>query len=153
MHSPYGKSLTATVYTVCNGRVLLHLHKKYNTWFPVGGHLEANELPHIAALREAKEECGLSVTLIDARKEDQTLDLGRVVRIPSPFLICHEGIGHDEEFLDFIYIATSDSDKVSSGEGESRTFRWFTLAELENQAEDLTPHVRSTAIAALKFKV
>ena len=61
----YNKSITATVYIVNNGKVLLHMHKKYNTWFPVGGHLEPNELPHEAAIREAKEEAGIDITLVE----------------------------------------------------------------------------------------
>ena len=59
----FNRTLTSTVYIVNNNRVLLHLHKKYKTLFPVGGHIEANELPHEAALREAYEESGLYVKL------------------------------------------------------------------------------------------
>ena len=151
MHTPYGKSLTATVYIVKADRVLLHLHKKFHTWFPVGGHLEKDELPHVAALREVKEECGLDVTLLDARPQDTSLDLGRVVRVPSPLLICHEGIGHDEEFLDLIYVAVTDQVGAHSQDGESHTFRWFSEEELRDPAEDLKIHVRTTALAALKF--
>ena len=153
MH-PYLKSLTATVYIVHRKKVLLHLHKKYNTWFPVGGHLYPDELPHHAAVREAMEESGFSVSLCDHCVTDPAL--GRVDRVPSPFLICHEGIGHEEEFLDFIYIARltdeseGDMPVPVSGEGESRTFRWFSLAELRDPDTDLKIHVRNTAIAALE---
>lgn len=152
MHSPYHKSLTATVYVVRNRRVLLHLHKKYNTWFPVGGHMEPDELPHAAAVREAREESGLSVTLVDTCAVDPPL--GRVDRVPSPLLICHEGIGHEEEFLDFIYVAKVTEETAaapSAGDGESHTFRWFSRKELEDPQEDLKPHVRNTALAALEF--
>lgn len=55
----FNRSLTATVYIINESKVLLHNHKKYNTLFPVGGHIEADELPHEAALREAYEESGL----------------------------------------------------------------------------------------------
>ena len=61
----YNKSITATVYIVNDNRILLHKHKKYNTWFPVGGHLRSNELPHEAAIREVKEETGLDITLLE----------------------------------------------------------------------------------------
>lgn len=39
------KSMTATVYVTNNDKVLLHTHRKYNSLFPVGGHLEEGELP------------------------------------------------------------------------------------------------------------
>ncbi len=145
----YNKSLTATVYIIHNNRVLLHMHKKYNTWFPVGGHLEENELPHQAALREAKEESGLDIRLI-CRNEDN-FSIGLVERIPSPLAIYHEGIGSDEEFLDFIYVAESDSDKAVSTEGESSTFRWFSSDELLNENESIKIHIRNTAIRSLEY--
>ena len=44
-HPLYEKSLTSTVYVIHEDKVPLHMHKKFNTWFPVGGHLEPNELP------------------------------------------------------------------------------------------------------------
>ena len=37
-------------------KVLLHMHKKHNSLFPVGGHMNPDELPHEAAIREAYEE-------------------------------------------------------------------------------------------------
>ena len=50
----YNKSITATVYVINDGKVLLHQHKKYKTWFPLGGHIEEDEFPHEAAIREVK---------------------------------------------------------------------------------------------------
>ena len=47
----YNKSITATVYVINDGKVLLHQHKKYKTWFPLGGHIEEDEFPHEAAIR------------------------------------------------------------------------------------------------------
>lgn len=146
--TPYNKSLTATVYIVKDNQVLLHIHKKYNTWFPVGGHLETNELPHEAAIREAKEESGLSIDLIDMNCENYSV--GRVKRVPLPYALYYEGIGHEEEFLDFIYIGTVTDGELKSKEGESSTLKWFTLEELENEDNELKPHVRNTAIGVLK---
>ncbi len=50
---------TASVYIVREGKVLLHKHKKLGIWLPPGGHIEPEEDPNQAALREAKEESGL----------------------------------------------------------------------------------------------
>lgn len=46
------KSITSSVYVVYKNKVLLHKHKKYNTLFPLGGKMNANEVPHEAAIRE-----------------------------------------------------------------------------------------------------
>ena len=148
-HPAYGKSLTSTVYVISEDKVLLHMHKKFNTWFPVGGHLEPDELPHIAALREVKEESGLDVDLIDMSLEH--FPIGRVERVPSPYAIYYEGIGYDEEYLDFIYIATAKGNITYSGEGESHTFRWFSLEELKDESIEIKIHVRNTAIKCLEY--
>ncbi|MCQ2428338.1 MAG: NUDIX domain-containing protein [Clostridia bacterium] len=144
----YNKSLTATVYIVNGGRVLLHLHKKYMTWFPVGGHLGEDELPHEAASREVKEETGWTVDFLPTENVGD-VPLGRVDRIPLPFMLCHEGIGHDEEFMDFIYIAVTDSVVPCPGPGESREFRWFSREDLEEMSDVLKPHIKNTALAVL----
>lgn len=54
---------------------MLHKHKKYNSLFHVGCHIEADELPHEAALREVYEESGLKVKLYN---NEEQLELGRV---------------------------------------------------------------------------
>ena len=98
----YNKSITATVYVINQGRVLLHQHKKYKTWFPLGGHIEADEFPHEAAIREVKEESGLDIRLLETELAPQ-IELARVERVPAPFCMFYEGIGKEEEFFDFIY--------------------------------------------------
>ena len=86
----YNKSITATVYVINDGKVLLHQHKKYKTWFTLGGHIEENEFPHEAAIREVKEESGFDVKLIDTEIAP-SIELARVKRVPSPFCLLHEG--------------------------------------------------------------
>ena len=43
-------------YIVHNNSVLLILHKKLKIWLPIGGHIELNEDPDEALMREIKEE-------------------------------------------------------------------------------------------------
>lgn len=38
------------------------MHKKYKSLFPIGGHMEKDELPIEIASREIKEETGLADT-------------------------------------------------------------------------------------------
>ena len=144
----YKKSITATVYVINNGKVLLHQHKKYKTWFPLGGHIEEDEFPHEAALREVKEESGFDVTLIETELAPE-IELARVKRIPSPFCLLHEGIGGVENFFDFIYIAETIETDPHPESDESKEFKWFSYEEL--LSHDIKPHIRNTALAILQY--
>ena len=112
------RTLTATVYIVHQDKVLLHVHKKFKTLFPVGGKLEADELPEEAAIREAQEEAGLAVTLLTTQKE---LGMTRVRQLNNPQYTLLENIGHEIENIDFIFFATSQTDQVRPQVGESQT--------------------------------
>ncbi|MBQ9761154.1 MAG: NUDIX domain-containing protein [Clostridia bacterium] len=141
------KSVTSTVYVVKEGRVLLHIHKKFNTWFPLGGHVERNELPHEAALREAREEAGLEIRLISTEVAPD-IDVGRVVRIPAPFCLYGEE-GREEDYFDFIYVATTDDEALHPDRDESKIFRWFSREDL--LTSDVKPHIKNTALAVLEY--
>jgi len=116
------RTITATVYIVNQEKVLLHMHKKFNTLFPVGGHMEADELPHEAALREAYEESGLNVELYN---NEEQLELGRVQQLPRPMNLLLENIGHEKENIDFIYFATTNTFELNPSNGESSEFYWL----------------------------
>lgn len=140
------RTLTATVYVVNDDKVLLHRHKKYNTLFPVGGHLEPNELPHEAAIREVYEEAGLIVELYN---EEERLDLGRVRQLPNPMNLLLENIGYPKENIDFIYFAKTEESELTPGVGESKDFFWLTKEEIEG-ADEIKPHIKSMALRALR---
>ena len=140
------RTLTATVYVIKEEKVLLHRHKKYNTLFPLGGHLEKSELPHEAAKREVYEESGLKVNLYS---DETSLELGRVIQLPRPINLLLENVGHEKENIDFIYFATTDTYDVNPADGESREFYWLSMDELKDN-EDIKPHIKSMAIKALE---
>ncbi len=64
------RHFTVSVYVVNNNSILLHKHKKAQILLPVGGHIDLNELPEEAAVREVFEEAGVEVELynIDSLK-------------------------------------------------------------------------------------
>jgi predicted MFS family arabinose efflux permease/8-oxo-dGTP pyrophosphatase MutT (NUDIX family) len=58
---------TVALFVVQSGRVLVIHHRALNRWLPLGGHIELDEDPEQAALREAREESGLEVELVGER--------------------------------------------------------------------------------------
>lgn len=81
--------------------MLLHKHKKLGHWFPPGGHVEPNELPDDAAVREVLEESGVPVALIGER----ALPLAEPRQLVRPRGVQLETIMPGHEHIDMIYFA------------------------------------------------
>ena len=127
------------------GKVLLIHHKKLDMWLPVGGHIERNETPDAAVLREAKEEVGLDVEIIQT---DATLQCGQMKeKLCVPFHVSVHSVGdHDHCCLN--YACTVKSENVEMNNRELKDFKWFSKEEL-NQ-EHIPEDVRQIALSAFK---
>lgn len=134
---------TATTYVIADDRTLLLFHRKLQTWLPPGGHIDPHELPHRAAVREAREETGLEVELFGPGERD----LGGAVVLPQPLCILLEDIAPDHQHIDLIYMARPIGGDAAQGEGAIS--RWFAAAELEAEP-DLLPNVREYGLIALQ---
>lgn len=121
------------------------MHKKYKTLFPLGGHMETNEVPHETAIREVFEESGLKIELYS---NEETLDLGRVDQLHRPMHVLLENIGHKVENIDFIYFATTNNDELNPQKGESKELYWLSKDEIKNNGS-IKPHVKAIALEAL----
>ena len=140
------RTVTATVYIINKNKVLLHLHKKHQSLFPVGGHMLPDELPHETAIREAYEESGLIIELVNHEKE---LGMTRVKQLHNPRYTLLENIGHEVENIDFIYFALSDSDKVNPQKGESKDLYWMSREDIL-QSDQIKEHIRIMSLEALE---
>ena len=110
-------------------KILLIKHKKNGRWTQPGGHIEGNETPEEAALREVYEETGLRVKLIGERfpRED---DFIRPLGIQRNRRTVNDGEMHMH--IDIIYAAVPNDDiNVKLNPEESDDIRWFTRDELE----------------------
>jgi 8-oxo-dGTP pyrophosphatase MutT (NUDIX family) len=140
---------TVEVYVVCQNKVLLRKHDKYKIWLSVGGHIELNEDPNQAALREVKEEVGLDVVLFDNRIL-KTDNLKYKELIPPKFLNRHY-INDNHEHITMIYFAFSKTDEIKSSEEEkSEEIKWFTKKELDEEKFDLKENIKFYAKEALR---
>ncbi len=138
------RHFTATTFVVHEGKVLLHLHRRLARWLPVGGHIERDELPPQAALREVKEESGLDVVLQGAE--------GRawkdVEELLQPAHLLLENINPFHQHIDFVYYAASSTSYIDPSAEEAETLRWFSAEELRNFPE-LPEDVKELALEAI----
>ena len=108
---------TVAIFVVHDGKILLIHHRKLDKWLPLGGHIELDEDPEQAALREAKEESGLDVELLGERPP--TTSPGTRALIAPRFLDIHR-ISDTHEHIGMIYWARP---KVGSARCADRTRR------------------------------
>ena len=107
------------------GVVLLE-HKRLGIWLQPGGHIDPNETPWDAALRESREETGLEVAFA-----------GPVDDVGIPELIhvdVHEG-GRGHTHLDLRYLIDGGDADPDPPEGESQQIDWFTWDAAVNRAD------------------
>lgn len=136
---------TTSVIIVNDGKVLLHKHKKLGIWLAPGGHIELEEDPNEAAVREIKEETGLEIALIGSRMRDTTVsgDL-----IPPQFINRHH-FNEEHEHVDMVYFGRILGGALQAEEGTNTEFRWLSRDEIEHNEIDLHPSVRAYALAAI----
>ena len=142
------RHFTSTVYIVHNNKVLLQLHKKAKVMTPPGGHIDRDELPHEAAIREAKEEVGLDITLY-SKDTDLTSFEDKSKNIHNGEFINLHYVNEFHQHIDFNFFATSISDKVVPGPGESNVWKWYSKEELL-QDNNLRERIRKCALKALE---
>ncbi|MTO10435.1 NUDIX domain-containing protein [Turicibacter sanguinis] len=139
------RTMTATVYIIYDNKVLLHMHKKHKSLFPIGGHMNSEELPEETAIREVYEEAGLDIELINNQKN---LGMTRVRQLNNPQYTLLENIGHPVENIDFIYFAVSNSSSVKPQKGESKDLFWFSKDDIIN-CDSIKEHIKLMALEAL----
>lgn len=134
------REFTATVYILKEQEVLLIFHKKLQKWLPPGGHIDPNETPAEAAVREAFEETGLQISLIP--QENIWIHQSNAISIERPYMCLLENIPEhngvpQHQHMDMIYIGKPVGGKLSENLLETEGIRWFGL----QQVEKLKTHV------------
>lgn len=147
------KHFTATVFIVKGLKLLLLEHEKIGTWLPPGGHIEDNELPSEAAIREVKEETGFDIELItttDFINEQQYLAGidNRASLIIGPWRVLLEEITNKHYHIDFLYLAKIVNKATKAS--ENHKMHWLTIHELE-QNQNIFPNVRFYGAKAIKI--
>jgi len=124
-------------------KILLVMHKKNKRWTQPGGHIEDDETPEEAALREVYEETGLRVRLLGVRfpREDDFI---------RPLGIQKNRNSMGDIHIDIIYPAVPNDDaKEQLNIEESEDIGWFSREELDDI--NCFPDIKITMDYILKY--
>ena len=130
---------TVAIFVVHDGQVLLIHHRKLDQWLPLGGHIELDEDPEQAAVREAKEESGLDVALLGERPP--TTEPGTRALIAPRFLDIHR-ISATHEHIGMIYWARPKGGTTTLAGAEHHDIRWCSAADLDQLQPAMSPAVK-----------
>jgi 8-oxo-dGTP pyrophosphatase MutT (NUDIX family) len=119
---------TVAIFVVHEDKVLLIHHRNLNKWLPVGGHIELDEDPEAAALREAKEESGLEIELLGERPP--TTEPGTRALIAPRFLDIHR-ITDTHKHIGMMYWARPRTGTLKLAPAEHHDIRWCSAADLD----------------------
>ena len=119
---------TVAIFVVKDAKVLLIHHRQLDKWLPLGGHIELDEDPEMAALREAREESGLEVELLGERPP--TTEPGTRALIAPRFLDIHR-ISDTHEHIGMIYWARPKHGSLALAAEEHHDICWCCADDLE----------------------
>jgi 8-oxo-dGTP pyrophosphatase MutT (NUDIX family) len=130
---------TVAIFVVHQAKVLVIHHRGLGKWLPLGGHIELDEDPEAAALRETKEESGLEVELLGERPP--TTAPGTRALIAPRFLDIHR-ISDTHEHIGMIYWARPRNGTLTLASAEHHDIRWCSSQELDELDPSMSAPVK-----------
>ncbi len=140
-------------YIVNDNTVLLRYHDKYNLWLSVGGHIELDEDPVEAILREIKEEVGITdITIYQPRALFDSVDEPGVKDKIPPYFMYRHHVNKTHEHVAFVYFASTTQSQITQGPTEKTTkVHWFTKEDLNDKKFGVNDRIRYYALEALRI--
>ena len=118
------RHFTVTGFLVEGDRTALHWHRKNQMWLPAGGHIEPDEDPIEAVVREVREETGIEAEVVSRAA---VYGFATPPQLPPPMVILVEDIAEGpHQHIDMIYALRPRSE----GSSLSEEFVWVTAAAL-----------------------
>lgn len=138
--------LTVAWYIIHGGKVLLIHHQKLDRWLPVWWHIDANETPDQALLREVKEEIWIDVEILG--QSNLPLEGNVKYNLATPFYANVHSVG-DHNHCAFFYVCKAIHPEQIHINEELKNFAWFTIEELEQ--ERVPVDVKNQALKAFEI--
>lgn len=121
------RHFTVTGFLVAEDSLALHWHVKVGAWLPPGGHVEPNEDPVQAVLREISEETGLSASVVPVRAP---LAFDYPPQIDAPLTVLIEDVVDQtygaHQHIDFVYVCRSAAGQAALPKG----WMWVASADV-----------------------
>lgn len=137
------RHFTATGFVIDSNRMLIHWHSKVGAWLPPGGHINENEDPVQAVLREINEEAGVIAEVVPT---GPSLDLTYPSQIHSPFAIMLEDIQDPvngyHQHIDLIYFCRI------SGSSQPLNHGWYWIHKEQLLSNDPVRYQGGESICA-----
>jgi len=138
--------LVVAGYIFHNDKVLLIHHRFLDMWLPVGGHIDKNETPDEALLRETKEEVGIDIEILG--KNNIPLNGNVKKNLAVPFHVNVHPV-HGHEHCCFFYVCKAINPEKLKINHELKGFRWLTKEELYDN--NLATDVRDIGLKAFEL--
>jgi len=137
--------LTVGACIVADKKILLMHHAKLDKWLFPGGHIEQNETPDDAILREVREETGLEAQFKQYGEVNISPD---VKKLAIPFYANVHSVGNHNHFCSYYFMSVDNVNLTKNN--ESKDLKWFTYDEIK-QSNELLQNIKDTAMYILMF--
>jgi len=121
--------MTVTGFVVHEGTVALHWHRKLEMWLPAGGHIEANEDPVQAVLREINEEFGIVASVLPLAQRTPFAGGPEQLEPPHAMLDCI--VAPDHVHVDLCYYCRLESGYPGVPEDPASPVIWVDAETLQ----------------------
>ena len=129
------RHFTVSGFLVDGDRTVLHWHKKLQLWLPPGGHIDPDEDPVQAVVREVLEETGIRAEIVP---HTPPYDFSNVAQLPVPISIIVADVGEGpHQHIDMAYALRPVDGAPRSVPDEDHGFVW--VSETELQRNDALP--------------
>lgn len=133
-------------YIFYNDHVLLIKHKKLGLWLPVGGHIDKDETPDEALLREIKEETNMDVRILGSNGISPDGNVKKNLAVPFHANVHSVG---DHDHCCFFYLCRALNPKKLKTNNEIDGFRWYSRSELKGR--EIPVDVRNIGMRAFEI--
>ena len=126
------RHFTVSGFVVEGDRTLLHWHKKLRLWLPPGGHIDPDEDPVQAVVREVLEETGIAAEVVPHAPSHE---FRNIPQLPAPLAIIVADVGASpkeqaHQHIDMSYALRPRDGVARVDAEEDHGFVWVTGAQL-----------------------